>query len=292
MFNIYCYQNKENGRRYIGVTNKTQRSRAGKNGKEYIRSNGAFGKAIQQFGWDCFEYSVLDTVEDEFDASELEKYYIQKFQSCDPNYGYNGNKGGCVPTQKAVVQYDENGNYIAEYLSLNDACLKTGVRASEVVMCCKGHEKIVRGFIWRYKDCEYQRLDEYSTTRFTGERRVSQKDRNTSEIICIYNSAKEAEEATGALRSKICMCCKGLRKTAGGFCWEYTDGFSLKDVCNPKPSPIYKIRQYDLEGNFIGEFESQNDAHRKTGFSAAAIGNCCRGIQKTACGYIWKYIED
>lgn len=39
------------------------------------------------------------------------------------------------------------------------------------------------------------------------------------EFIAEYHSLGEAERATGALRSKILMCCKGKRKTAGGFKW-------------------------------------------------------------------------
>lgn len=38
-------------------------------------------------------------------------------------------------------------------------------------------------------------------------------------FIAEYHSLGEAERTTGALRSKIIMCCQGKRKTAGGFKW-------------------------------------------------------------------------
>ena len=39
-----------------------------------------------------------------------------------------------------------------------------------------------------------------------------------------YPSALEAEKETGILRSHICSCCKGKRKTTGGYIWRYKNG--------------------------------------------------------------------
>ena len=289
MWTVYCYQNKLNGKRYIGVTKKTKNSRAGKNGAEYIRKNHFFGQAIQKYGWDNFEYSILALASDEYEGSELEKYYIELFQSFDKNYGYNGNRGGAIPTIKRVIQYSENGDKIKEYDSVKQASNECNIVGSLIIQSCHKSIKLAGGYIWRYKNNENSDLQDINITPFSGERPVAQLNLK-GDILGFYNSAKEAEQATGASRSKICMCCKGKRKTAGGYKWEYTKGFGLKDVYSPKPSPVYRIQQYDLDGNFIEEFESQNDAHRKTGFSASMIGECCRGIRESACGYIWKYI--
>lgn len=40
-------------------------------------------------------------------------------------------------------------------------------------------------------------------------------------VIDVYPSAKVAEDTTGVSRSKICLCCKGRIKHAGGFLWRY-----------------------------------------------------------------------
>jgi hypothetical protein len=45
-------------------------------------------------------------------------------------------------------------------------------------------------------------------------------------VLCVetgvvYPYAKAAEEATGIGRAHICQVCKGQRKKAGGFRWEY-----------------------------------------------------------------------
>jgi len=38
-----------------------------------------------------------------------------------------------------------------------------------------------------------------------------------------YKSIRYASQITGISDSHICSCCKGKRKTAGGFTWEYVD---------------------------------------------------------------------
>lgn len=40
------------------------------------------------------------------------------------------------------------------------------------------------------------------------------------EIIAIYKNSTEAERATGVNFSKIRMCCRGARKSAGGYQWK------------------------------------------------------------------------
>lgn len=49
-----------------------------------------------------------------------------------------------------------------------------------------------------------------------------------------------------------------------------------------------KILQYDLEGNFIREWESIAECGRN-GFLQSKITLCCQGKRKTHKGFIWKY---
>ena len=41
------------------------------------------------------------------------------------------------------------------------------------------------------------------------------------DLIKVWESAKTIQSELGINRSDICKCCKGRRKTAGGFKWEY-----------------------------------------------------------------------
>jgi hypothetical protein len=49
------------------------------------------------------------------------------------------------------------------------------------------------------------------------------------------------------------------------------------------------ILQFDLDENFIEEFDSIRTASRKYNVTSSCISANCRGKQKTAVGYIWKY---
>ncbi len=49
------------------------------------------------------------------------------------------------------------------------------------------------------------------------------------------------------------------------------------------------INQYDLEGNFIKQWSSATDAANSLNLNKLNINTCCRGEQKTAHKFIWKY---
>ena len=58
---------------------------------------------------------------------------------------------------------------------------------------------------------------------------------------------------------------------------------------NVRKGRIKPILQFDLNGNFIREWECARDVGRAAQIN---ICNCLKGKQKTALGYIWKYKED
>ena len=53
-----------------------------------------------------------------------------------------------------------------------------------------------------------------------------------------------------------------------------------------------KIVQYDLNGNFMRTWDCMSDAARACNISHVCISDCCRGYQKTAGGFIWKYFAE
>lgn len=55
-----------------------------------------------------------------------------------------------------------------------------------------------------------------------------------------------------------------------------------------------KILQFDLDGNFIKEWNSTKDVERTLGIKHSAISRVCkkRKYYNTAGGYIWRYKND
>lgn len=73
---------------------------------------------------------------------------------------------------------------------------------------------------------------------------------------------------------------------------------SHKDNCNYGNRNIAmakkkskKVYQYDLNGNFIKEYDSVTEAAKYTGGYKSNISACCLGKVKSACGFTWKYLE-
>ena len=50
--------------------------------------------------------------------------------------------------------------------------------------------------------------------------------------------------------------------------------------------------QYDLDGNFIKEWDSIKEASFYYKIHGSNIGNCCRKTQKTTSGYKWKFKDE
>lgn len=60
----------------------------------------------------------------------------------------------------------------------------------------------------------------------------------------------------------------------------------------PKPHMYKSVIQYDLQGNFVKEWESLQYAALSLGKRSSNICECCKGKIKTAYGYVWKYKEN
>ena len=94
-FNRAKYEKEGVEKYYVGQTIETMERRAGKDGKGYgifdETCNSKFARSIRKWGWNAFEGRVLEEVDEE-DLNELEKFYIECFDSY--KNGYNTTLGG------------------------------------------------------------------------------------------------------------------------------------------------------------------------------------------------------
>lgn len=56
--------------------------------------------------------------------------------------------------------------------------------------------------------------------------------------------------------------------------------------------PKKTVLQYDLEGNFIKNWNGLMEIQKELGFNKSNIANCCRGLCKTANEFIWRYEDE
>lgn len=111
-----------------------------------------------------------------------------------------------------------------------------------------------------------------------------------------YVSVMDAKRQTNIFH--IVSVCNGNRSNAGGYKWEYIENFvekiqSASDKNNPGKKIARKtksIRQLTLDGKFIKEYPSISAAENE--FKNTHIGDVCRGMRNTACGFKWEFVNE
>ena len=147
-----------------------------------------------------------------------------------------------------------------------------------------------------WKSAEYK--DSHSGANNCNAQAVRQYDLNRN-FVAEYSTITEASEKTGVNSSKISMVAKGKRKSSGGYLWEYVND---KKISRKKINLVYDVRkdksavpilQYDINGNFLAEYNSVAEATKINNFSNRTnISANLRGRTKSAYGYVWKYKHD
>lgn len=94
-YSVYEHVNKQNGKRYIGITSRKPECRWGNSGSNYTGSP-KFYSAISQCGWDSFDHNIIASGLSKEEACAMEIELIAKYNTM--NEGYNISSGGdCAP---------------------------------------------------------------------------------------------------------------------------------------------------------------------------------------------------
>ena len=123
------------------------------------------------------------------------------------------------------------------------------------------------------------------------EKEVLQYDTN-GKFIKKWKSGKVAAQKLNINYCHISSCCTGKSKIAGGFIWKHANEDKIDEYINPidyMKKSLKRIKQYDINGNFIAQYNSISEASRSTKVSITGICNCLAGRSKTSGNYIWKY---
>ena len=180
-YNYYVYKhtNKNNGKVYIGITNKDPNERWGKNGSGY--ANQYFGKVIDTEGWDNFEHEICYSNLAVDEAVWLEQMLIKDYNANSSLYGYNKSEGGEIGHVKAellnkpVCVYEgfgEDIHYVKEFPSAKELFDSGYTEKSykQITRCCRSsiYSKDIKrcgDYLVCYK--EYQNLFEVKLLEWT-----------------------------------------------------------------------------------------------------------------------------
>lgn len=75
--------------------------------------------------------------------------YVWCFEGESPNFNIYDKRN---KRAKVVIQYNLDGEFIAEYSSTFKAEKETGISRSSICRCCKGEQITGSGYLWEYKE--------------------------------------------------------------------------------------------------------------------------------------------
>ncbi len=210
---IYRVENEITGEFYIGATTKSIKER--KNDHEQKANNGIghkFQEAISTYGAEAFDWQEIDSASSTDELAQKEKQYILEYNSKEE--GYNIDSGGGF--KKTVYQYDlDDGSLVNKFDSLENASNAVNAIKQQISRACLSVNKIFGGYRWSY---EYK--EPFNPGRDKRLRTVKQYNCD-GEWLKTFSSIVEASWSTSISKSSIAKACRGERKTAGGYIWQY-----------------------------------------------------------------------
>lgn len=196
---VYVHQNKFNGKRYVGITSKPKPEIRWNSGRGYSE-NTHFAAAIQKYGWDAFEHTILMDGVDEECAKQAEKDLIALWKTQDNRYGYNMTSGG--DGTPGYIPSAETRAKLSEARKRENLSAETLRRRSEGL----------RGR--KFSDDHKRKIGDGNSKAIN----MYEKD---GSYIRSFRSAHDAEVELGISHSHISQCCNHRRKSAGGYVWQF-----------------------------------------------------------------------
>lgn len=225
------HENRINGKRYIGITSQKPTNRWG-NGHGYKRCP-FFYASILKYGWDTFRHEILYTNLTQDDAEKLEIELIAKYETQNPDKGYNLSSGGGV--NSGFHRSEEFKQKVSETRKLRYSGKnhnRYGTHLSE-----ETKKKIRDAQIGKpRKSDSCKKMSESAKKRWSSDNvlerehlKVLNSGKNSPKakaVRCIetgkiYSTITEASKNAHIDNSCIVRCCKGNRNTAGGYHWKY-----------------------------------------------------------------------
>ena len=208
-----------NGKVYVGITGQKPHERWGKDGNGYKYNR--LASAIAKYGWNNVRKKILFTGLTSEEAGDVEKNLIAVFHSADSKNGYNAQSGGWIGN---TWRMSEEGR----------EKIRQSKKGEKNPMYGKKHSpewkamisRVNKGKILSEETLEKMRLAQNSRSEETLKRMSDAHEFEMVSIIQVetgrkFKSITEASKATGASASNIVACCKGRRRTTGGYHWRY-----------------------------------------------------------------------
>lgn len=234
---IYKITNLVNGKIYIGQTIKTLEKRKKQHLSKYNNCP-ALKNALVKYGYNNFNWEILENAFSILELNTLEEFYINKFDCLAPK-GYNLKQGG---HNKALSQITKDKISNAQLGNRNHMFGKTGKKhprwGKKHTMearnkMSKSHKGSI-GFLGEHtKESKLKMRNSKLGKKLSQEHVASLKKNNKSylmgkKIFCNelqieFISISKAAESLGIFSANIQKVLKGKRKSTGGYTFKYVE---------------------------------------------------------------------
>jgi len=269
---IYAITNIITNDVYIGYSNQLKR-RYNDYKSLSVRAQPLIYKSLLDYGFSNHKFEVIHDVQNPTtrELKKLEIFYILHYKNHLKRNLLNSNRGGGGSSKwsddlklrqgllrqdtklsKNILQYGFDGVFIKRWNSIRLASKELNLDYNLLIKCCKLINKSVGGFQWRYDK------DQNKSHVF----KKCDLNKNFLEELTSYQIRVEKGYNVDLILRKI--------KTNGfayGFYWKLSDEEIISKI--PENIESYSINrnssgrsilQYDLEGNFIKEWNSTSEA--------------------------------
>ncbi len=213
MFVIYYALNKTNGKAYIGKTSNFK-SRLRQHRHDMKKSQKHFHKALRKYGFDGFEFRIIDTASTKDRASEFEKFYINLFDTYKRDRGYNLTMGGegCPATEETKKKLSDTMIRIGHKPSLEDS--KKGVESLKLLLTGKPRPDWVRKKISEAKKGKCS--DKLRAALNENRKKLNRDDIPNDAIVKLYDSGLSTRKIAEMFNTNQATISWRLRKMRSG----------------------------------------------------------------------------
>ncbi|ABT15249.1 homing endonuclease [Paramecium bursaria Chlorella virus NY2A] len=308
---VYIIRNKINEDMYIGITydfNKRMKSHK----RRSIAGETKLYNSIRKYGWKNFEKEIIEVVYCRTEVFELEKFYIEEFDTFHNglNSTPGGDGSGCRGDNARAIKVKSHNIKTGEeriFDCISDAADELDLNSSIISGVINGRYTYSGEYMFQQYDPNNPNNTFDSSNILTRYERTKKAGLSTREVTKIpiigthftgftieFEAISDAGRILNISTGKISACARGNIEFTKGYTWEYKDEemrsmypkFIRQQSGAKSSGKVYRI----LEDGTKDIYNSGNEAEKKLNIKSCIIPAIKRGTK--ADGYVWRYLDD